>query len=173
MTDDPYRIELVQLPPDAPAGAVYDRCRDLERGLTVVRDDDQRAVSAAADELTRSCRTEPFVVRGVVPRSGPLCFIDNRPDALATRCCAVPGELRVKGIDLVADFIAELPVPVIALQATAMADGWWVVLAAHETGHHVYGNADLRVPTRAALMNISNTYSCHGTRRCSRTPPRC
>lgn len=158
-------VELAAEAPDTAAG--YERCRRVDRGLATLRrlflwyagKYDQRlpgghpAVLGAADELARSCWGEGFAALKRKPPSGPLCFVDNRVDALARRRCEVPSELRPAGDDPVAEFVDRLPIPVIALPETAVREGWWLVLAAHETGHHVLLDLDLGDAVRAALRD--------------------
>ncbi|MEV4146524.1 hypothetical protein AB0J40_22855 [Amycolatopsis sp. NPDC049691] len=150
---------------DTAAG--YERCRRADRGVATVRrlflwyagkydqrlPDGHPAVLGAADELARSCWTEAFAAVKRKPPTGPLCFVDNRVDALAGRRCEVPSELRPGVDDPVAEFVGRLPIPVIALPETAVREGWWLVLAAHETGHHVLLDLDLAAPVRVALRD--------------------
>lgn len=160
---DRLRAELATVPTDAAAG--YERCRRVDRGLATLQrlflwyaeKYDQRrpgghpAVLGAADELARSCWSEGFTALKRKPPTGPLCFVDNRTDALARRRCEVPSELRPALDDPVAEFVDRLPIPVIALPESAVREGWWLVLAAHETGHHVLLDLDLGVAVRQAL----------------------
>jgi hypothetical protein len=55
--------------------------------------------------------------------------------------------------------VRELPVPVIALPASCVDEPWWIVLAAHETGHHVQHDLaeGLTATTRAALHTATST----------------
>jgi hypothetical protein len=162
---DRLRAELAAVPADAAAG--YERCRRVDRGLATLQrlflwyaeKYDQRrpgghpAVLAAADELARSCWSEGFAALRRKPPTGPLCFVDNRTDALARRRCEVPSELRPAVDDPVAEFVDRLPIPVIALPEAAVREGWWLVLAAHETGHHVLLDLDLGAAVRQALRD--------------------
>jgi hypothetical protein len=140
-----------ELEPAMDAGTGYERCRDLDRNLLVVqrlfawyaakydqrRDDRNATTLAAADEVVRSCWTEPFVrIRQPAP-PGPLAYLDSRFDAFATPRVSVPPDLRAPTDALVAEFVAELPIPTVALPDSSRREPWWLVLAAHETGHHV------------------------------------
>jgi hypothetical protein len=143
--------ELAALRADRPAGRVYERCRELDRSLVTVtrtfewyagkydqRLDEQRAPAlAAADELVRSCWSEPFAARGRRPPTGPLSYLEPRFDAYATPRLSVPPDLRAPADARVAEHVRELPIPTIALPDVATREAWWLVLAAHETGHHV------------------------------------
>jgi hypothetical protein len=158
---------------DGPSGAVYEQCRQAERRMSVVRRThewyaakydqriDERAESTlrAADEVVRSCWAEPFVRTGRRPPTGPLAYLEPRYDATATPRVSVPPDLRAAGDEVIGQFVRELPIPVVALPSVSTADPWWLVLAAHETGHHV--QLDL-VPgldqvTRDALLTAMST----------------
>jgi hypothetical protein len=159
-------------PQELPTGSVYQSCRAVERHLNLVRRThewyadkyDQRAdpglapALRAADELVRSCWTEPFVTLCRTPPSGPLVYLDARFDATATPRVSVPADLRAPADTFVGELVRELPVPVIALPASCVYEPWWIVLAAHETGHHVqYDLAEgLTAITRAALHTATS-----------------
>jgi hypothetical protein len=143
--------ELAALGADRPAGRVYERCRELDRSLLTVtrtfewyagkydqRLDERRApVLAAADEIVRSCWSEPFAALGRQPPTGPLPYLEPRFDACATPRVSAPPDLRAPADAQVAEHVRELPIPTIALPNAATREAWWLVLAAHETGHHV------------------------------------
>jgi hypothetical protein len=146
------RVAAVHAEPIDDIGAGYERCRRLDRCTAVVRavfqwysaKYDQRLdgrpdaeLLRAADEITRSCWQEAFVRSYKTAPTGPLCFVDNRSDGHVLRRCSVPGELKLSGDPLVAELVAELPVPVIALPETTTREAWWLTVTAHETGHHI------------------------------------
>jgi hypothetical protein len=155
------------IPEALATGAVYQRCRALDRSLvTVARlfewyaqkydqrlDDRCGPALHAADEMVRSCWSEPFAALGRRPPTGPLPYLDARYDALATPRVSVPPDLRAPADALVAEYVRELPIPTIALPDAAWREAWWLVLAAHETGHHVQKDLAPGVEdaTRAAL----------------------
>lgn len=161
---DRLRTELAGLPGDVGAG--YDRCRAIDRGIGTLRrlfewyatrydqraDEAYRAVLGAADELARSCWAAGFVALRRTPPTGPLCFVDNRADAVARGRCEV-GELVRVADDPVADLLDRLPVPLIALPEPAVREGWWLVLAAHETGHLVLLDLGLVPQVKAAVRD--------------------
>jgi hypothetical protein len=154
-----------------PAGEVYDRCARLDRGLAVAvrlfewyaAKYDQRCDTAlaptlhAADEIVRSCWSEPFTRLGQPPPTGPLTYLDVQFDAFATPRVSVPSDLRAPADSLVAEFLRELPVPTIALPGYATREAWWLVLAAHETGHHLQKDlpGNLEGATRAQLADAA------------------
>ena len=133
------------------SGQVYERCRELDESLVVVRRAyewyatkydqrlDRRLAGAlrAADEIVRSCWHSAFELRGESPPAGPLPYFDARFDSYATARRAVPRQIKAPADAPFDDLIDVLPVPVTALPMWAAAESWWLVLAAHETGHHV------------------------------------
>lgn len=158
--------ELARVSPAAGSGSVYDRCRALEEGLLVVRraaqwyierydqrlDDRWAGVLAAADEVVRSCWQEAFERSGSTPPAGPLLFVDPRWGACANLRTAVPPDLRGPADGVLTDLLAALPVPTIALPPACGSWSWWLVLAPHETGHHVMHDvAGLAAEARGCL----------------------
>ena len=159
--------ELASLAGARPAEVVYERCRELDGSLLVVArtfgwyaekydqrlDDRWAGVLRAADEIVRSCWTEPFAALRMAPPTGPLPYLDARFDAMATPRVSVPPDLRAPADALVAEYVRELPVPTIALPEVVRQEPWWLVLAAHETGHHVQRDLvpTLVADTRAAV----------------------
>ncbi|MEZ0074822.1 hypothetical protein [Planotetraspora sp. GP83] len=152
------------------SGAVYERCAELDRSLLAVRrlfewyagKYDQRLdprfgpVLAAADEVVRSCWREPFALLGRDPPTGPLAYVEPRFDASATPRLSVPPDLRAPADAVVASFVAELPIPVVCLPAWTAREAWWLVLSAHETGHHVLHDlGDLEHAARMALVSVA------------------
>jgi hypothetical protein len=153
---------------NGPAGAVYERCREAEHRMSVVRrthewyaakydqriDEHTGATLGAADEVIRSCWAEPFVRMGRQPPTGPLAYLEPRYDAIATPRVSVPPDLRAAGDEVIGQFVRELPIPVVALPTVSTVDPWWLVLAAHETGHHVQFDLEpgLDQVTRDALV---------------------
>ncbi|MFI9811393.1 hypothetical protein [Saccharothrix variisporea] len=81
-------------------------------------------------------------------------YLDARYDASATPRVSVPPDLRGPDDGAVARCVLELPVPVIALPAAAEHEPWWLVLAAHETGHHVQHDLGLVRRTAEALEAV-------------------
>lgn len=133
------------------SGRAYERCAELDESTAVAarlfswyatkydqrRDSAAASVLHAADELVRSCWSEPFSQVGRTPPTGPLAYLDDRFDAFATPRISVPSDLRAPKDAPVAGFLRELPIPAIALPDYAARQAWWLALAAHETGHHV------------------------------------
>jgi hypothetical protein len=158
---------------NGPSGAVYERCRQNEQRMSVVRrihewyaaKYDQRIDERTAptlrgvDEVIRSCWAEPFLRTGRQPPTGPLAYLDPGYDPTATPRVSVPSDLRAAGDDVIGQFIRELPIPVVALPAVSVAEPWWLVVAAHETGHHVQLDLlpDLDQVTRNALRTALST----------------
>lgn len=161
---DRLRVELAELPGDV--GAAYERCRRVDRGLVTLRrlfdwyavrydqraDDRHRNVLLAADELARSCWSAGFAALRQTPPMGPLCFVDNRVDAKARGRCNVSGFVETAD-DPVAAILDRLPIPLIALPEPAAREGWWLVLIAHEAGHHVLLDLGLLPAVKAAVRD--------------------
>ena len=143
--------ELAAIGDDCPPGEVYERCAQLDRSLAIVvrlfewyssrydqRLDDKLApILRAADEVVRSCWSEPFALLGGKPPTGPLVYLEVQFDAFATPRVSIPPDLRAPADLLVAEYLHQLPVPTIALPMFATREAWWLALIAHETGHHV------------------------------------
>lgn len=137
-------------------GQVYEQCRASDYRLSLIRrihqwyagkydqrvDERLAPTLLAADEIVRSCWSQPFAVIGRNPPTGPLVYLDSRFDAFATPRVSVPPDLRAPGDTVVGKCVLELPIPVVALPATSVDEPWWLVLAAHETGHHVHRDLD-------------------------------
>lgn len=147
-------------------GPVYELCRAADHRTALIRRThgwyadkyDQRLgpaaeVMCAADEVVRSCWSEAFAALGRPAPTGPLCYLDARFDAHATPRVSVPSDLRAPGDAVVGALVRELPVPVVALPALCVDEPWWLVLTAHETGHHVQHDLvpGLVAATRTAL----------------------
>lgn len=160
------RIAAAQAVQEQDAGAEYARCRRIDRCTAVVRavlrwyavKYDQRLAGqpysellASADAITLSCWQEPFARDFRVAPTGPLCFVDDRSDGHVLRRCSVPGELKLTGDELVDELISELPVPVISLPERAARGAWWLVVVAHESGHHVEHDFGLSRAVRTSL----------------------
>ncbi|RDI24499.1 hypothetical protein DFR72_10979 [Lentzea flaviverrucosa] len=165
------RIEFAAVESFTEDGAGYERCRELDRSVANLRrvfhwylnkyeqrrDPRFAAVLRGADEVVRSCWTPSDNAELV--RTAPLCFIDNSPEAFTVRRCVVPAELKVKSDLLLADLIAELPIPVILLPETAVREAWWLVLAAHEAGHQVQDDFDLGTVVSGALADAAGPHA--------------
>lgn len=160
--------ELAAIAEGEPSGSVYERCARLDGSLAIAvrlfewyaSKYDQRLdhrtgkALAAADEIVRSCWSEPFSLLGRKPPAGPLAYLEPDFDAFATPRVSVPRDLQGPADSLVAEFLRELPIPLIALPGQAASQPWWLVLAAHETGHHVQHDLlpDLEAATRERLI---------------------
>jgi hypothetical protein len=160
-------VAVTELPADVDTDTSYHRCRAIDRGVVAVQrtfdwyaekydqrlDPESERVLLAADEVVRSCWTQPFAALHAIPPTGPLPYLDNRFDAFATPRVSVPPDLRAPADAIVAGYIGELPIPTIALPGWAAHEAWWLVLAAHETGHLVQSDlcGGLEAATRQAL----------------------
>lgn len=159
------RLSLDECRNFASSWDAYAACLRLDRSLLTTRrlfdwyaaKYDQRLhpghgpVLAAADEVVRSCWWQPFDGLGRTPPPGPLPYLDPLFEAAATPRGAVPADLRAPADSVVAELVAELPIPVISLPAWAARESWWLVVAAHETGHLVMHELGLGPAVRLAL----------------------
>jgi hypothetical protein len=155
------------------SGETYERCRELDRSLLTARrmfdwyagkydqrlNDRLAPALRAADEIVRSCWQQPFAVLKRDAPTGPLPYFDVRFDAHATPRVSVPPDLRGPADSPIADLVRRLPIPAIALPVWASSEAWWLVLAAHETGHHVQKDlaSSLENATRSALAEAVRT----------------
>lgn len=155
--------------PEPSCADTYRDCRAIEQAIAQARrlfewyaskydqrlDQPAHGVLAAADELVRSCWSQMYAgLPGSAP-GGPLPYLDADFDALATPRRSVPTDLRAPADARVAESVNELPIATIALPANAAVRGWWLVLAAHETGHHVYDEFGLETSVRAAVRSAA------------------
>lgn len=100
--------ELTAIADGEPSGSVYERCGRLDSGLAIAvrlfewyaskydqRLDATRGKAlAAADEIVRSCWSEPFSLLGRKPPTGPLAYLEPDFDAYATPRVSVPRDLQ-------------------------------------------------------------------------------
>ncbi|NUR92045.1 MAG: hypothetical protein HOY71_48910 [Nonomuraea sp.] len=139
--------------PAADSRAAYAACHELDRSLLTVKrlfewyvpKYDQRLdpvrgpALAAADEVVRSCWWQPFDVLGKRDLAGPLPYLDPFFEAFAVPRAQVADELGLA---------AEL-IPVISLPEWSVREAWWLVAAAHETGHVLLHDLDLGYEARS------------------------
>ena len=90
----------------------------------------------AADELTWSLFAQPFKSLGLAPRSAPLPYVEALYSPRAIPRAEPPADLR-SGDTVIAAFLKELPMPLIGLPPSAVAEPWQLALLAHEVGHHI------------------------------------
>ncbi|MBC3191823.1 hypothetical protein H7X46_12190 [Pseudonocardia sp. C8] len=146
------RADVDSVDPAGPSGEVYERCRESDERLTIVRrlfewyrdkydqrlDDAGGLTLRAADEVIRSCWAGAFGALDKAAPPGPLAYLDVRFDALATPRVSVPSDLRAADDTVIGEYVRELPIPIVALPAAARSEPWWLVVAAHETAHHIH-----------------------------------
>jgi hypothetical protein len=146
------RIGLID--PAAGDGAVYEECRREDVRVLHARrlwrwyadKLDQRAGPAgdivvqtllAADEVVWSCWKTAFSALGEETPPAPIPFVSPLYSASATPRTDPPPELRPGTDDLLRAHIERLPVAAVGLPPVCCRRPWWLILAAHETGHHV------------------------------------
>lgn len=134
-------------------GETYDVCRDQDRKLLharrlwqwyadkldqrVGRDDARTQTLKAADEIIWSCWKTAFTALGEETPAAPIAYLAPEFSASATPRSDIPHGLRPGKDDLLRKHLEELPVPVIGLPPICCRRPWWLILAAHETGHHL------------------------------------
>lgn len=146
------RIGLID--PAAGDGAVYEECRREDVRVLHARrlwrwyadKLDQRAGPAggivagtlrAADEVVWSCWKTAFTTLGEAVPPAPIPFVSPLYSASATPRTDPPPELRPGTDDLLREHIERLPVAAVGLPPVCCRRPWWLILAAHETSHHV------------------------------------
>jgi hypothetical protein len=135
-------------------GAVYEECRRSDLRLLHARrlwrwyadKLDQRAGAPddlvvrtllAADEVVWSCWKTAFTGLGKTVPPAPIPYLAAQYSATATPRTDPPPELRPGLDDLLRRHLEELPVATIGLPPICCRRPWWIVLGAHEAGHHV------------------------------------
>ena len=91
----------------------------------------------AADEVVWSCWKTAFTGLGEPVPPAPIPYLAAQYSATATPRTDPPPELRPGLDDLLRRHLEELPVATIGLPPICCRRPWWIVLGAHETGHHV------------------------------------
>jgi hypothetical protein len=99
---------------------------------------DTASALRAADELIWSCWKTAFQAFGykTLP-AAPIPYLAPQFSASATPRSNPPPDLRPGKDDLLIEHVQRLPLPVIALPPICQRRPWWLVIAAHEAGHHV------------------------------------
>ncbi|MEU8242654.1 hypothetical protein AB0C07_30740 [Actinoplanes missouriensis] len=146
------REQLAGIDTGGDAGEVYDACRRADRRTVfgrrlwqwfAVRFDQRRDprvrdVLRAADEVVWSCWAPAWQLTGAGrPGPAPLPYLDPQISASTTPRQDVPHDLAAVRDSELAAQVRAMPVPVIALPERVAWRPWWLVLLAHETGHHV------------------------------------
>ena len=163
------RAGLDTIPTDGNSGTVYARCRELEVRLAWLqrvwwyfrRKFDQRdedtglaRVLTAADEVVWSCYAEVYVNSGRIRPAAPLAYIEPLFSPEAIPRDDPPPELESVDSPFLKQFLAELPVPLIALPPACLEEPWWLAFVAHEVGHHIQHDFDLVGPFAGWLRSL-------------------
>ena len=139
------------------AGTVYEECRQADERLHYVRKlwryyadkFDQRAgpdndpvtrTLRAADEVIWSCWKTALKNLGVLPEfrmPAPLAYLSPHFAASTTHRDQYPADLRPSLHRAFDNHVRQLSIPMIALPPVCQRRPWWLVIAAHEVGHHV------------------------------------
>lgn len=151
-----------------PIGDVYDECRRQDRKLLHARrlwqwyadkfdqrvgcDNVQKRTLVAADEVIWSCWKTAFTALGEDMPAAPIAYLDAEYTASATPRSDFPRGLRPGADDLLKKHLEQLPLPVVGLPPVCCHRPWWLILAAHETSHHLqFEVPNLQERTREAL----------------------
>lgn len=151
---DEIAIRAAAIDPAAGTGAVYEECRAEDLRLLHARrlwrwyadKLDQRAESAdgltvrtlrAADQVIWSCWKTAFTaLAGPLP-AAPIPYLAPQFAASATPRTDPPDGLRPGMDDLLRKHVEQLPVAAVGLPPVCCRRPWWMILSAHEAGHHV------------------------------------
>jgi hypothetical protein len=155
------------------AGAAYAECRQADGRLNYVRKlwryyadkFDQRAglendpmvrTLRAADEVIWSCWKTALKNLGPPPEfyvPAPLAYLSPQFAASTTHRTDYPRDLGPDLHKAFAGHVRQLSIPVIALPPVCQRRPWWLVVAAHEVGHHVqWALPGLEEHTRDAII---------------------
>lgn len=153
------------------AETVYAECRQADERLHYVRklwryyadkldqrsgaaDDQITRTLRAADEVIWSCWKTALKNLGAAPEfyvPAPLAYLSPQFAASTTHRAVYPSDLRPDLHKVFADHVRQLSIPVIALPPGCQRRPWWLVVAAHEVGHHVQWTLKLEDATKKAI----------------------
>jgi hypothetical protein len=108
------------------------------------------ATLRAADELIWSCVQYARPLVPELPLPLPLAYIEPAFSPSATPRQKPPPALPARD-RLLGEMLRVLPVPLIGLPAGIVEEPWWLVLIAHEVGHHVQYDADPEAVKRTGV----------------------
>jgi hypothetical protein len=111
-------------------------------------------VLTAADEVVWSCYAEVYVNSGRTRPAAPLAYIEPLFSPEAIPRDDPPPELESVDSPFLKQFLAELPVPLIALPPACLEEPWWLAFVAHEVGHHIQHDFDLVGPFAGWLRRL-------------------
>ena len=151
---DEIAARAAAIDPAVGVGAVYEECRAEDLRLLHARrlwrwyadKLDQRAESAdgvmvqtlrAADQVVWSCWKTAFTALAEPLPAAPIPYLAPQFSASATPRTDPPEGLRPGLDDLLRKHVEQLPVAALALPPVCCRRPWWVILSAHEAGHHV------------------------------------
>ena len=136
-----------------PDGDAYEECRRVDRRVVRLRrlwrwyadrfdqrlDDALAPTLLAADEVVWSCWSAACRMADptATPGPAPLPYVEAVQTAIAGPRSEVPADLRLPGDPVLREFVARMPVPTIALPPIVTRRPWWLIVVAHEVGHHV------------------------------------
>jgi hypothetical protein len=158
-----------------PSGEVYEQCREVDRRALILRrlwqffasrwdqrDDPKLGpVLAAADEVVWSCWAGPFRVLSRAPTPAPLPYIEPLFSPHAVPRLRPPQEIKVSD-DLLGALLAKLPIPLIGIPPICVQRPWWLVMIAHETGHHIAYDLLDEPTTKRIRAVVTDAAQTHG-----------
>ncbi len=162
--------EAAAIPGELSSGLFYERCREVDKGVVWLRRiwdyyaarvdqrRDPRLARAlrAADEIVWSCY-QPAFGGGAPRRPYPLSFVhaEHLPMALESDR-ALPDGLSIRAnLPSLQAFLRNPPVPLLGLPPACLTHPWWLVVIAHEVGHHVAHDLGLLVPIREVVSKAA------------------
>jgi hypothetical protein len=162
------RIDAIN--PGHGTGTVYEECRGEDIRLLHARrlwrwyadkldqrtgppDDAVVRTLLAADEVVWSCWKTAFTALGAALPPAPVPYLTPQYSASATPRTDPPPDLRPGRDDLLLRHIELMPVAVIGLPPVCIRRAWWLILSAHEAGHHLqFELPDLEELTQAQVV---------------------
>ena len=162
----------------ATAGEMYEACRAVDVSLLYTRrlwryygdkldqrlqKDDAQLPLKAADEVVWSTWKGLLTAVGLPVPPAPLPYIAPLESASAAPPEAFPSDLRT-GDERLKQLCDAMPIPVIAFGPSCRVRPWWLVLIAHETGHHIQFSRRIQAATadafRAAVLAEGGDSEC-------------
>jgi hypothetical protein len=146
--------QMLAIDPAIGLGMVYEECRLADLRLLHARrmwrwyadkfdqrlgpeGDDTVRTLLAADEVVWSCWKTAFGALGEPVPPAPVPYLAPQLSASATARAEPPDGLRPGADELLRKHVAELPLAVVRLPPVCVRRPWWLILSAHEVGHHV------------------------------------
>ena len=98
--------------------------------------DTKRALNAA-DEMIWNCWDEACRAAEITTGPPPLAYLDTIPAARTVTRTEVPADLQRRSDQMLQAFLTTMPIATIAIPPATVRRPWWLIVLAHEVGHHV------------------------------------